>query len=255
MLVLLSCAKTMAESPAEVGNVVLTTPRFIGEARATAAALSKLDPSVLAKQLRVNAGIASENKLRYLDFSVDGKPGLPALMAYTGIAFRYLSPSDFSNADLIYAQDHLRITSFLYGLLRPLDGILPYRLEGDVRLPEYGDITMFDFWKPKLTDVLIDDVKAAGGVLCNLASDEMRRLFDWKRVAKSVHIVTPAFKVWKGDKPRTVVVYSKMMRGEMARFILKNRLADPDELVRFESPEGFAYDAGLSRPDYPVFSI
>lgn len=245
----------MAESPATAGGIALTEPRFDDEARATAAALSRLDPSVLAQMLRVNAGIAVENKLRYLDFAVAGKPGLPALMAYTGIVFRYLSPLDFSTADLAYAQNHLRITSFLYGLLRPSDGILPYRLEGNVRLPEYGGVSMFDFWKPKLTDVLIGDVKAAGGVLCNLASDEMRQLFDWKRVAASVRIVTPVFKVWKEDKPRTVVVYSKMMRGEMTRFILKNKLADPDELIRFESPEGFAYDAGLSKPNSPVFSI
>ena len=94
-------------------------------------------------------------------------------------------------------QEQRRITAFLYGLLRPLDGIKPYRLEGDVRLPEKGGISMFDYWKPLLTDYFIEEIKNCGGVLINLASAEMKDLFDWKRVEQEVRVITPEFQVWK----------------------------------------------------------
>ena len=104
-------------------------------------------------------------------------------------------PKDFTADDFRYAQEHLRITSFLYGLLRPLDGIRPYRLEGDVRLPEKGGITMFDYWKPLLTDYFIEEIKKRGGILVNLASGEMKDLFDWKRVESEVRVITPDLSV------------------------------------------------------------
>ena len=92
------------------------------------------------------------------------------------------------------------------------------RLEGDVRLAANGGITMFDYWKPLLTDVFIDDIRRQGGVLVNLASSEMKDLFDWKRVESEVRVVTPDFQVWKDGRLKTVVVYAKMCRGEMTRY-------------------------------------
>ena len=150
--------------------------------------------------------------------------------------------------------EHLRITSFLYGLLRPLDGIKPYRLEGDVRLPEKGGISMFDYWKPLLTDYFIEEIKNCGGVLINLASAEMKDLFDWKRVEQEVRVITPEFQVWKAGQPKTVVIYAKMCRGEMTRFIVKNRLECPEELKSF-SWEGFVWDEIRSTENVWHFSL
>ena len=82
-------------------------------------------------------------------------------------------------------------------------------------LPELGNQTMFSYWRSRLTDTFIQDIKQAGGILCNLASDEMKSLFDWKRVEKEVHVVTPEFHVWKNGKLATVVIYTKMSRGEI----------------------------------------
>lgn len=254
MLVLISCAKTMDAHKAGCAPFV-SSPLFLKEARQIAGQLSSLTVEELEKLLRVNKKIAAENKLRYLDFSVGGCKGTAALLAYDGIVFKKLCPEDFSDSDFRYAQEHLRITSFMYGLLRPLDSILPYRLEGNVKLPEYGGMTMFEFWREKLTELLINDVKRAGGTLCNLASGEMRGLFDWARVKKEVRIVTPEFKVDKDGKLKTVVVYTKMMRGEMTRYILKNRIENPDLLKGFESAEGFSYSLRHSTADYPIFTI
>ena len=100
---------------------------------------------------------------------------------------------------------------------------------------------MFDFWKPILTDWFINKIKADDGILIYLASDEMRNLFDWKRVNKEVKVITPSFKVDKNGKLKTIVIYTKMCRGAMARYIIKNRITNIDELKSFEY-EGFSID-------------
>ena len=127
-------------------------------------------------------------------------------------------------------------------------------MEGDVKLPERGGMSMFDYWKPLLTDFFIEEIKRAGGILVNLASGEMKDLFDWKRVCREVRVVTPEFYTWKNGRLATVVVYAKMCRGEMTRFILKNRIESPDELKGFEW-EGFAFDEAESEGDRLVFSM
>ena len=154
--------------------------------------------------------------------------------------FKRIHPADFTAEDFRYAQQHLLITSFLYGLLRPLDSIQNYRLEGNVRLPEHERKTMFEYWRPLLTDYFIDAIQQQGGILVNLASGEMKDLFDWEKVCREVQVVTPEFYTLKNGKPTTVVIYAKMCRGEMTRFILKNRITHPEQLKEFEW-EGFSY--------------
>ena len=239
MLVFISCAKTMAARCSVVVPEV-TVPKFETEAVRNALEMSQYSVSELERLLRVNTKIAAENRLRFHDFCSEENRSMPAVCAYTGAVFKRILPKDFSAEDFRYAQEHLRITSFLYGLLRPLDGIKPYRLEGDVRLPEKGGISMFDYWKPLLTDYFIEEIKNCGGVLINLASAEMKDLFDWEKVCREVQVVTPEFYTLKNRKPTTVVIYAKMCRGEMTRFILKNRIAHPEQLKEFEW-EGFSY--------------
>lgn len=251
MLILLSCAKTMSDV-SKVKLTGVTQPVFQREAAGIALQMSQFSVEELERLLRVNPKIALENYKRYHNFHSEEARQLPALLAYTGIVFKRLNPKDFSADDFLYAHEHLLLTSFCYGLLRPLDLIRLYRLEGDVRLPEMGDGTLFDYWKPRLTDFFIEEIKRAGGVLCNLASDEMRGLFDWKRVEKEVRVITPEFHVWKNGKLGTIVVYTKMCRGEMARYILKNRLEKPDELKSF-TWEGFEFDPHLSDENKLVF--
>lgn len=252
MLVLLSCAKTMSET-SKVKTPLTTIPRFQKEASEIALQMSQFSVEEMERLLRVNAKIAVENYRRYQAFHAEGTPELPAMLAYTGIVFKRLNPKDFSNDDFEYAQQHLRLTSFCYGLLRPLDIIRPYRLEGDVVLPELGNQTMFSYWRSQLTDAFIEDIKNAGGILCNLASDEMKSLFDWKRMEREVRVVTPEFRVWKNGKLATIVVYTKMSRGEMTRFILKNRIENPEDLKQF-SWEGFEFDEALSDDRKLVFT-
>lgn len=253
MLTFISCAKTMA-SRCTLSVPEVTVPRFEAEALQNALAMSKYSASELESLLRVNAKIAAENRLRYHDFCSEDNRPMPALCAYTGAVFKRIAPKTFTADDFLYAQQHLFITSFLYGLLRPLDGIRPYRLEGDVRLPERGGKTLFDYWKPLLTDFFIGEVKRQGGVLVNLASAEMKELFDWKRVEAEVRVVTPDFRVWKDGGLKTVVIYAKMCRGEMTRFILKNRIDSSDGLRAF-TWEGFSLDEERSTGDHWLFTL
>lgn len=253
MLVFISCAKTMAARCSVVVPEV-TVPKFETEAVRNALEMSQYSVSELERLLRVNTKIAAENRLRFHDFCSEENRSMPAVCAYMGAVFKRILPKDFSAEDFRYAQEHLRITSFLYGLLRPLDGIKPYRLEGDVRLPEKGGISMFDYWKPLLTDYFIEEIKNCGGVLINLASAEMKDLFDWKRVEQEVRVITPEFQVWKAGQPKTVVIYAKMCRGEMTRFIVKNRLECPEELKSF-SWEGFVWDEIRSTENVWHFSL
>lgn len=230
----------------------VTVPHFLEKARQNALAMMQYTPEQLEKLLHINAKIAAENYLRYREFHAEDVPLSPALCTYTGAVFKRIDTQDFSTEDFIYAQEHLLITSFLYGLLRPLDGIRLYRLEGNVCLHE--GVSMFDYWKPLLTDFFIAAVKRQGGILINLASSEMKGLFDWNRVKEEVRVVTPEFQVWKGGALKTVVMYAKMCRGEMTRFILKNRIDRPDELRCF-TWEGFALDVARSTDNHLLFTL
>lgn len=252
MLLLLSCAKTMADV-SKVSPPFISVPCYRKEAAEIALQMSQFSVEELECLLHINAKIAVANYRRYQAFHADATQQLPALLAYTGIVFKRLNPSDFTEEEFRYAQEHLRLTSFCYGLLRPMDAICPYRLEGDVQLPEWGNQTLFSYWQSRLTDSFLKEVKANGGVLCYLASDEMRGLFDWKRVEKEVKVITPEFRVWKNGKLSTIVVYTKMSRGEMTRFILKNRIENPEELKHF-TWEGFEFNESLSNTSKYVFT-
>lgn len=253
MQLLLSCAKTMtASSRADIP--FQTEPAFTTQASDIALQMTRLDVSELSRVLRVNDKLAVENFHRYQQFHDPDATLHPAVLAYSGIVFKRLHASDFTLEDFEYAQEHLNITSFCYGLLRPLDAIRMYRLEGEVLLPDSDGVSVFDFWKPYLTDYLIEKIRQSGGILFNFASDEMRNLFDWKKLVTQCRVITPEFKVYKNGKPKTVVIYTKMCRGELTRYVLKHRIEQPEDLSDF-TWEGFGYDEQLSKKDHLVFSL
>lgn len=193
------------------------------------------------EQLHVNREMAAEVWHMYQHFFQQKEQRVPAAFAYNGMVFRKLSAATLTDQQLEYAQEHVLIASFLYGMLRPLDLICPYRLEGKVVLPGSGGANMFAFWKPLLTDFFIRQIKANGGVLVNLASKEMQHMVDWREVKRQVRVISPEFRVWKDGRMRNIVVYTKMCRGAMTRFVLQHQPKDPDELKSF-SFEGFQHD-------------
>lgn len=249
MQILLASAKIMNET---ASRQPLTQPRFQHEAECFARDMMQYSPETIADMLACSQKIAEQNSLRYQRFFDADKPELPAVLAYHGQAYKHLKAEKLSDDDLAFSQQHLWICSFLYGLLRPLDGIRPYRLEGGVALPAAEGQNMFGFWRPLLTDVLIDSVKADDGVLIHLATEEFQHLFDWRRVCESVRVVQPLFYVRKGQSLKVQAVWAKTCRGAMTRFIIENHLTSPEQLETF-SYEGFEYDPHLGEPDFPHF--
>ena len=250
-----------------VPGVSLSLPRFKNEAQAFAKDMAQYSTETIAEMLGCSQQIAVQNRMRYLRFFEDSTK-LPAILAYHGQAYKHLKAETLNVDDLTYSQGKLWITSFLYGLLRPLDGILPYRMEGNVELPSGEGQNLFGFWKNRLTDILIEAVKADGGTLVHLATvhlatEEYQHLFDWQRVRKEVRIVQPLFYVRKGGDLKIQAVWAKTCRGAMTRFIIENHIDKPEDLCAF-SYEGFTYEPILGErlrvgvhssgmPDFPHY--
>lgn len=251
MQTILASAKIMNDRLKATQNVLPTAPRFQHEAEAFAKDMSGYSTETIAEMLNCSPQIASQNKLRFMRF-FDETPKLPAILAYNGQAYKHLKASELSDEDLAFAQDHLWITSFLYGLLRPLDGIRPYRMEGHVELPSGEGQNMFAFWRSRLTDLLIESVNADDGVLVHLATEEYQHMFDWQRVRREVRIVQPLFYVRKGNDLKMQAVWAKTCRGAMTRFIIENRITKPEGLYAFIY-EGFEYNPNYGEPNYPHF--
>lgn len=157
MQILLASAKIM-NSSSLVEVPLMSEPTYKEQASKFALELSSWDTKHLMKELKCSQAIAQENLQRYQSFWNESEQ-MPAILAYFGQAYKYLKAETFSKDDFAFAQDHLFISSFLYGMLRPLDRIHPYRMEGKVKLEAANGENLFSFWKPLLTDRLIESVR------------------------------------------------------------------------------------------------
>lgn len=248
MQILLANAKIMFD---KAERKPLSTPLFQSTANSLAAEMAMMDVEELARQLDCSPKIAAENWKRYQDFAVAEK--LPAILAYNGQAYKHLRAKTLSDEALAFAEEHLWITCFLYGLLRPMDGIVPYRMEHCVTLEATGDKPVNQFWRDKLTDVLIGSVKADDGILIHLSTEEYEHLFDWKRVCQEVRVIHPLFYVRQRDgRLKMQAVWAKSCRGAMVRYIANNQLVSPTELTTF-SYEGFEYAPHMGDEAFPHF--
>ena len=248
MQILLANAMIMFE---KAGRTPLSTPLFQSVADELAAEMARMDVEELARQLDCSRKLAAANWQRYQDFRFAEK--MPAILAYNGQAYKHLRANTLGDQALAFAQQHLSITCFLCGLLRPMDGIVPYRMEHCVSMEATHDKPVNLFWKDKLTDLLIERVKADDGILVHLSTEEYEHLFDWKRVVREVRVIHPLFYVRQRDgRLKMQAVWAKACRGAMVRFMLQNRLVTPGELTAF-SYEGFEYAPQLGEEDYPHF--
>ncbi len=234
MQIILASAKIMHDQLKSMPNVDMTTPRFQNEAAAFARDMASYPIETIAEMLGCSQAIATQNKLRFMHHLEDAAT-MPAILAYHGQAYKHLKAETLTAEHLNFSQQHLWIMSFLYGILRPLDGILPYRMEGNV-----------------LTDVLINSIKADDGVLIHLATEEFQHLLDWQRVNREVRIVQPLFYVKKGNALKMQAVWAKTCRGAMTRFIIENQISNPSLLQAF-SYEGFHFNPSLGDENHPHF--
>ncbi|QFT98136.1 hypothetical protein FIU85_12530 [Roseovarius sp. THAF8] len=247
MLVVVSPAKKMDMSPAE--GIHPTGPAFAKDAHALAEVARDLSQADLKKLMGISDDLAKLNADRFRDFGKQDKK--PAALAFAGDTYQGLEAGSLDTDELDWAQDHLRILSGLYGLLRPLDNIEPYRLEMGSRLKTEKGKSLYDYWGDRLSKALnryADDVNA--NVLVNCASQEYFGAVD--RDALKLRVITPTFLDTKNGEAKVISFFAKKARGAMARFIVQNRLTDPEALKDFDSG-GYRYDAARSTEDEPAF--
>jgi hypothetical protein len=175
----------------------------------------------------------------------------PAALAFAGDTYQGLEAASLDTEELLWAQKYLGILSGLYGLLRPLDAIQPYRLEMGSRLKNPRGKNLYEYWGDTISNALNDRAEALGSdVLVNCASQEYFGAVDLK--ALKPRVITPVFMEDKNGTVKIVSFYAKKARGAMARYIIQHRLTDPSALLDFDTG-GYAYQPKLSEPDRPVF--
>lgn len=252
MLIILSPAKTMDMTTISATDMG-TTPIYKAEAEELAASMREYTVSGLEKLLKISGKLAEINYQRYQQFDQPRTPQKQAIFAYDGSVFKQIEPETFSKADLEYAQEHLRIISTLYGLVKPLDLIKAYRIAFSLKLKSLKDKDLYEYWLPKLTVPLSEDARKSGGIIVNLASLDVLGALHMDELVRRVTVITPEFQEYRNGKYQTVRTYAKMARGVMTRYIIKNRIESPDKLKEFEY-NGFVYNKSISDDTHYVFT-
>jgi cytoplasmic iron level regulating protein YaaA (DUF328/UPF0246 family) len=254
MLMVVSPAKSL-DFETRPGTRKFSQPEFLKESNALVKDLRKLEPDDLSELMDISPSLAEENHRRFANWHTpfDLKNSKQAIFAFKGDVYLGLQAEDFGTADLNFAQKHLRILSGLYGVLRPLDLMQPYRLEMGRKFGVNGAKTLYEFWGAKLTDQLnaeFESQSSKKNVLINLASNEYFNSIQTKGL--DAEIITPVFKDWSNGKYRIVSFFAKKARGQMAAHIIKNRLKSPAKLKDF-AVDGYCFDPEESTDNKLVF--
>ena len=250
MLLVISPAKTLDFSPPAT-DVPATSPEFRADTAKLAAVTRKLRASDLKRLMDISDSLAELNVARFRSFDVKCETGVQAALAFAGDVSDGLDARALDAGGLDWAQSHLRILSGLYGLLRPLDRIQPYRLEMGTRLDTERGHTLYDFWGDKPAKALNAAAKGhEDPTLVNLASQEYFGAVDAR--ALKLPLVTCHFKEEKDGLARIVSFYAKTARGMMARFAIDNRIEHVEDLKAFDGG-GYRYIQSLSTPRDWVF--
>lgn len=250
MLTVISPAKSLDMDPVAITP---TQPAFQDDAVRLSKTARNLTLGGLRDLMSISDELARLNRDRFKAFAEAPAPDAvkPAALAFNGDTYQGLEAKTLTEDDLRWAQDHLRILSGLYGLLRPLDAIQPYRLEMGSRLKTRRGKSLYDYWGDQIAKTLTAQAKAVEtDVLVNCASQEYFGAADTK--ALKLRVITPQFMEVKDNKPRIVSFFAKRARGAMARFLTETRATSPDQIKEFASG-GYAHDPDLSEGDTWVF--
>ena len=244
MKIIISPAKKMQTE--EALCLPFTEPVFLKEAGELLEVLKGLSYEELKKLLSCNDGIAELNFERFRTMELD-RPQVHALLAYDGIQYQYMGAGVLEEESLFYLQEHLRILSGFYGVLKPLDGILPYRLEMQARLLTERGKNLYAFWGNKISE----EVRKGTKTVLDLASAEYSKTV-LKYLPEDVRIIRFLFGEWENGTVKEKDVYVKMARGEMVRFLAERKCTDPEEAKEFRGL-GFSFSEELSAGDNWVF--
>lgn len=245
MLIILSPAKTVNFDRRNIDKMY-TEPLFKTDALELIKSLREYDPWELARFMKVSDQIAAASFRKHLSWEKDHTldNSKQAVLAYSGIVFQGLKAEDFDGDDIVFAQKSLRILSGLYGALRPMDLIQPYRLEMAMKLSNSHGKNLYSFWKDKLTEYFNSEIKKhKDNTMINLASMEYSTAINTGTF--SGRIITPVFKEYNKGAYKIVTVNAKRARGLMTRYIIKNKLERVEDIKDFDE-EGYYYEETIS---------
>jgi cytoplasmic iron level regulating protein YaaA (DUF328/UPF0246 family) len=252
MLLVISPAKTLDyDTPPPIGR--FTQPEHLDHAQELIGQLREMSPQQIGELMHLSDKLSALNVARYGSWQRPFNPSnaKQALLAFKGDVYTGLQAEDFSEADFDFAQNHLRMLSGLYGVLRPLDLMQPYRLEMGTKLANARGNNLYDFWGERISGWLNEALAAQGDdILLNLASNEYFGAV--KRKALNARVIDTEFKDLKNGQYKIISFYAKKARGLMARYVIKERIRDPEQLKAFDY-QGYRYSAEQSKPDSLVF--
>ena len=253
MLIVISPAKTLDFNTASKTSV-FTIPEMLDNSEKLIGKLQKLTPKKVSKLMNISADLGELNFQRYQSWNLPFTPenAKQAILAFNGDVYVGLNAPTLSEEKLMLAQKRIRILSGLYGVLKPLDLIQPYRLEMGTKLKYYRSKDLYEFWNPSITKKINEAVSESGSnVLINLASNEYFKSINKKKL--KAEIVTPDFKDMNNGEYKMISFFAKKARGLMTRFILENNITEVNDLQAFDY-EGYNFNPRLSKPGNPVFT-
>lgn len=252
MIIILSPAKLQDfETPVKIKDH--TTPLYEKEAKMLYKSLEGASQGEIASLMDINPQLARDVYQYIHAFPLSKTPQKQAIFAYNGIAYKGLDAKTMTIKELDFAQKHLVHISGLYGVLRPLDLIKPYRLEMQIPVVNDKGKNLYNFWTDTISNYLAKEMKADDNTLINLASKEYFKAIDKKLLPKGYRIITPIFKEQKGHGYKQIVVYAKKARGMMSRYIIQNQLTKVEDIKGFDT-EGYAFAPQLSDDKEWVFT-
>jgi uncharacterized protein len=250
MLIVLSPAKSL-DLDTKPTTKIHTTPDFIDRAGQLIDVLRGYAPAQVSELMSISDPLAMLNVARYATWTADHHDARQAVMSFDGDVYGGLEARKMTPKQLAWLQEHVRILSGLYGVLRPLDRMHPYRLEMGTRLANPGGKDLYAFWGETVTEKLNEAIAANGDkVVVNLASEEYFRSVKPKLL--DVPVITPVFEDWKNGKYKIISFFAKRARGMMARYAAVKGIKDPKKLKQF-NVDGYAYDASASNEKNWVF--
>ena len=253
MLFLLSPAKSLDYDTPLPDGLPHTTPRFVPQASQLIEVLREKSPQDIASLMQLSDKLAALNVARYQAWRprFTAANSRQAVLAFNGDVYEGLQARSLSAGDLAWAQEHVAILSGLYGVLRPLDRMQPYRLEMGTRLATSAGASLYDYWGSQIAEHLHTRLRAdTTPVVVNLASQDYFKSVD--RKALKARVIDCVFEDWKGGAYKIISFHAKRARGLMARYAIMRRIATPRGLEGFDL-EGYAFAAGVSSPERLVF--
>ncbi len=252
MLLIISPAKNLIKKSIIYENV--SEIIFPKEAEILAGALKKMKPVEISRLMQISPKLAEVNYERYQKwhYPFTGKEAGTALYMFQGDVYKGMQAESFNDDDMNFAQNHLRILSGLYGILKPWDIILPYRLEAGSDLKIGKAQNLYDFWGKKIhAEIQKNLIDQNTNILINLASAEYYQLARAKDL--KANMITPVFKEYKNGEYKQIAISAKKARGMMCRYVIKNKLVNPEDLKGFDF-EDYSFNEPLSTNKEFVFT-